>query len=144
MLQINLKNKAVTQTSESFTSMCRFNGAHLGVSNSGIFIICGKTDNGSGISAMIKSGVFNLKTERKKGARFFYFELETDGPLLLTIHCDGIEAANYQVKGASGIQKIRVPISRRVRGTMWQWKVSNVDGAFFALYEVKILPIIIR
>lgn len=144
MLQLNLKNNAISQTSESYNSMCKFGDVYLGASASGITRICGYADNGAEIPAKMRSGMFDMGTEKEKRVRFFNFGLETDGELILTIFCEGVQAAQYTISKSTGVQQIKVPISRAHHGRYWQWQIENVDGAFFALYSVTVLPIILR
>lgn len=144
MLQVNLKNRAATQTTESFNSMCKVGKAYLGASSSGLFTIGGSTDNGAEIPALMKSGMLDLGTEKRKRVRFFYFGLECSGALKLSLFCDGALAGEYTVEKTTGVQDIKVPISRDHVGRYWQWQIENVGGAFFALYSVKALPIILN
>ena len=145
MLTINMANRAATQNTLPFNSMCRFGDAHLGASSSGLFSISGYTDAGVGIPALIRSGVFDLGTPQFKGFRYFYFGLDATGNLELAVFCDGEQIATYVVDGgASGYREIRVPIGRGARGRYWQWQVENVGGSFFALYSVKAMPVFLR
>lgn len=144
MLQLNLKNRAITQTTESFNSMCMLGNVPIGATGTGLYRMCGSSDNGVEIPALMRSGVFDLGTEKPKRFRFFYLCLETDGELTLTVFCDGEQAAQYSVSKTTGIQEIKVPISRAHQGVHWQWQVENVDGAFFALYSVKALPVVLH
>ena len=144
MLEINLKNRAITQTTVAFNSMCKVGDTYLGASADGLFSMCGASDDAVEIPALIRSGMFDLGTEKMNRFRFFYFGLECDGALKLTLHCDGVEAASYTVSKTTGVQEIRVPVSRAAQGRYWQWQIENIDGSFFALYSVKALPIILN
>lgn len=116
----------------------------LAANESGVFLLGGADDNGAAINGLMKSGMTDFGIENQKRLRFFFFGLETDGELLLTIFCDGVQAAQYTVSKTTGVQRIRVPISRVHQGRYWQWQVENVDGAFFALYSVEALPVILH
>lgn len=144
MLEINLKNRAITQTTVAFNSMCKCGNTYLGASDDGLFSIGGTSDDDVEIPALIRSGMFDLGTEKMKRFRFFYFGLECDGTLKLTLLCDGVEAASYTVSKTTGVQEIKVPVSRAAQGRYWQWQIENIDGSFFALYSVKALPIILN
>jgi hypothetical protein len=142
MIQHNVNNGASSQTTKDYNSMCLFNGKVLGCNENGLFLQEGRTDNGTNIDARIDSGMFDLGMNNKKRFRFFYFGLEATGPIILSIYGDGVLAAEYAVEnGKSGIQNIRVPISRETKARYWQWRIENVRGAFFALYSVEALPV---
>ena len=144
MIEINLTNRAAAQTTLAYNSACMFDGVPLGATSAGLYRVGGYTDHGAAIPALLKSGLFDLGTERIKRFRFFYFGLQASGSLKLTVFCDGIEAANYTVNGGDGgAREVRVPISRTYQGRYWQWQVENVSGAFFALYSVKALPVVL-
>jgi hypothetical protein len=143
MIEINLTNKAAAQTTVDFNSMCKFGDRYLGASSSGIFEIDGYNDNGTAIQTLVKSGKFDLGSERRKRFRFFYFGLETDGELTLSIFADDVLAAQYDVSPEPTVQLVRVPISRETNARYWQWQIENVSGAFFSIYDVKAIPIIL-
>ena len=144
MLELNLTNRAAAQTTKDFNSACMFDGVPLGATASGLYRIGGYTDHGTAIPALIRSGMLDLGTERIKRFRFFYFGLQASGNLKLTIFCEGVDAASYTVDGSDGGSRdVRVPISRAYQGRYWQWQVENVSGAFFALYSVKALPVVL-
>lgn len=145
MIELNLKNRAAAQSTIAFNSMCRMSdGTLLGANGNGVFKMCGYTDNGTAIPVLLKSGMLDMGTHHLKRFRFFYFGLEATGDLSLSVFCDGDLAASYTINIAeSGVQSVRVPISREHQGRYWQWQVENTGGAFFALYSVKALPIMI-
>lgn len=144
MIELNLKTKAVTQTTVQFNSMAMIGGVPVGATESGLFRMCGKSDNGVEIPALIKSGMFDLGGGNESRFRFFYFGVDTDGELLLSVFCDGEQVTQMPVFRKKGPQRIKVPISRTYQGRYWQWQVENVNGSFFSLYRVDALPIIMN
>lgn len=143
MLQINLTNKAQSQTTEAFTSMCKFGNDYLGTTANGLYKICGFSDNGVVIPALIKSGVFDLGVNQKNKFRAFYFSGEATGELKITIYADGIASDSFNIiPNADGIFDIKITYPTNIHARYWQWQIENVDGAFFVLYEVKALPIV--
>lgn len=143
MLELNLKTKAATQTTKAYNSMCKFGDKYLGATGAGLFEIGGYNDNGSQIAARVDSGQFDSGMNNKKRFRYFYFGLETAGSLKLSVYGDGMLAGEYTVTNKSGMQNVRVPISRSVKARYWQWRIENISGAFFALYSVEALPVVL-
>lgn len=144
MLELNLKNNAASQTTLPFNSMCKFGNHYLGAANDGLFKIEGYNDNGAQIPVLIRSGTTDFNTTRYKRVRFFYFGLQSDGDLKLTIFCNGVEVSNYIVTSTDGVSKeIRVPINRSNIGQYWHWQIENINGSFFVLYSVSALVIVL-
>lgn len=143
MIECNLNNNAISQTLRRYSSMCHFNGRTLCTRDDGLFQLYGYTDSGEQIEAWIKSGKFDLGTERYKRIRFFYFGLNAQGNIKLSLFADDQPAGEYEVF-VQGRQEVRVPVSRAFEARYWQWKVENMDGAFFALYSVKVLPVAVH
>ena len=146
MLELNLKNRAATQTTLPFNSMCKFGNSYLGATSSGLHSMGGYNDAGVVIPAFIKSGTMDFGVGNVKRFRFFYFGLETNGGLVLKVYCDDeLAAEEYTVAPAETTSmRVRVPISRVHQGRYWAWSVENVSGAFFALYSVEALPVILH
>lgn len=145
MLELNLKNRAISQHTRDFNSMCRFGGAYLGASDSGLFLIEGYNDHGVQIPALSKSGMTDFGMASLKRFRFFYFGLDTTGSITLKIFCDGALAATMTVKpDVKGKRTVRVPVSRNHAGRYWSWSIENANGAFFALYSVQAIPVILH
>jgi hypothetical protein len=143
MLELNLKNRAATQTTARFNSMCRIGNTFVGATSSGLYRMCGTSDNGVEIPAMIRSGLFDLGTPAMKRFRFFYFWLYATGQLLLRVYCDDVLAGEYRVD-CDGDMRVCVPISRAHKGRYWAWSIENVGGAFFSLYSVQALPVVLH
>lgn len=145
MLQLNLKNNAASQTTENFNSMCRVGDKYYGASDTGIYRICGYSDNGVMIPALIKSGTMDFGMDNQKRFRFFYFGVETDGELLLKVYCDNVLAGQMTVVSKiAGMYQVRVPINRSYKSRYWSWSIENVTGTFFALSSVTALPVILH
>lgn len=140
MLEVNIKNRAVSQTTRQYNSICNFADKQLAVDSEGIKAVEGFTDSGQGIGAYIKSGKFDLGTERIKRLRFVYFGLEANGHIRLCLFVDD-RLAGQLIVPVQGRQEVRVPVSRKFEGRYWQWQVENMGGTFFVLYSVRVLPI---
>jgi hypothetical protein len=146
MIELNLVNKAPSQSTLNFNSMCKFNGEYLGASSTGVYKMVGYNDNGVQIPSIVKSGMNDFGSHSQKRFRFFYFGVETTGDLILKVFADGsIVGEEYSTSPlAQEVRTIRVPISRKGQARYWSWSVENVDGSFFSLYSVKALPVILH
>lgn len=145
MIEVNLKNRAASQTTLAFNSMCRFGDVYLGADSSGLHLMRDYNDNNTDIAALIKTGKFDLGTERKKSIRYFYFGIETDGQMTLTLYNDGVEVADYVIPyPGAGRQTVKVKVARGLRARFWEFKLENTDGCFFTLYSVKIFPVVLQ
>lgn len=139
-----MRNRAITQTTLNYNSMCKFGDSYLGATSSGIFKIWGYDDNGVEIPSLIRSGMFDLGSESKKRFRYFYFGVDIVGSFKLTVFGDGESAGEYMAVGVpgQGVQNIRVPISRMRKARYWSWQIENIDGSFLVLYSVSALPVV--
>ncbi len=145
MLEVNLKNNAISQTTAAFNSMCKFGDVYLGVTDSGLFQICGYSDDGIEIPTLIKSGIFDLKLPQKKKFRSFHFSGESTGDLKITIYADGIVTQSFNITPTgTGIFDFKVTYPMKIKARYWQWQIENIDGAFFVLYKVEAVPIVLH
>ena len=145
MLQLNLKNRAASQTTQAYNSLCKFGQHYIGATATGLFKISGFTDNTAEIPAIIRSGMFDLGTERNKRIAYFYLGLETDGDLEFDLHCDGEYMTTIDVPyPGEGKRELMIKVPRGLNARYWAWELRNVDGSFFVLYSVKLLPVVLQ
>ena len=145
MLELNLKNRAISQTTVTYNSMAKFGDKYLGCTDAGLFLMGGYNDHGAQIPLLMRSGMTDLGNGNQKRFRYFYVAGEANGSGTITIFADGVEAGSSAITpNASGIFDVRIPISRAYLARYWSWQVENVDGAFIALYAVKAAPIILH
>ena len=141
-MRVNLKNRAITQTTQRYNSMCLHRGVPLAATDKGLVRIGGHTDCGAPIRAWMKSGKFDFGADNIKRFRYFYFGVKGDGDLKLSIWADDVLVREYvvPVEAHRGRQEIRVMVGRGAAARYWQWQVANVSGSFFVLYSVRALP----
>ena len=145
MLELNLKTKAATQTTQAYNSMCRLGSEYIGATSSGLYRIGGYTDHGTAIPAIVATGMFDLKTERNKRFAYIYLGLETTGEMEVELWCDGDYKVTIPVPyQGSGKREVYVKVPRGLRARYWQIRIKNVDGSFFVLYSVKLLPVVLQ
>ena len=145
MLQLNLKTRAAAQTTQAYNSMCKFGNHYLGATSGGLFRISGYTDNAAEIPAIVRSGYFDLGTERNKRIAYFYLGIETDGALEFDLLVDGEYATTIEVPyPGEGKREMLIKCPKGLSARYWAWELRNVDGSFFVLYSVKILPVVLQ
>ena len=94
------------------------------------------------IDAYVKTFVNKLGYDANKRLRFIYLGIETDGTLIVTPTVDGADkTAVTFTPTTTGRQYMRMPIGRGSEGAYWSFKVQNVGGCWFAIYEAHVLPI---
>lgn len=142
MLRLNLKNRAVSQTTQGYNSACLYQGIPLAATEQGLMRIGCYKDGDEPIHAWMLSGKFDLGQDNIKRFRYFYFGVSGDGDLKLSIYADDKLVREYvvPVKEHRGRQEIRVMVGRGAAARYWQWKVENINGSFFVLYSVRALP----
>ncbi|MFA6064065.1 MAG: hypothetical protein WC736_15860, partial [Gallionella sp.] len=130
------KQALTTYTNYPFNSFCIFGGELYGASDAGLFKLTGATDNGTAIAATITPGVTDFGDSHLKTIDRAYVGYRTDGDLTfsLTQHDDGQTYTYPLVSNAeAGIFGRRVITGRGLRARYYQWSISNVDGADFAI-----------
>ena len=145
MLELNLKNNAISQTTVTFNSMCKFGDIYLGADSTGLHKIHEFADGDTEISALMSTGIFDLGTERSKRIAYIYLGVETSGDLQIEVWCDGEYKVTLDVPHpGAGYQEATVKVPRGLVARYWQLKFKNVDGSFFVLYSVKLLPVVLQ
>ena len=126
-----------------FNSLCVFNGQYIGVSESGVFLLEGDSDNGADIDAFVELPNTDLGDSRQKRARSALIGYEADGDLELTVTLDETTEQTHTLRrniGSQAQQSGMVPLNRTQPGRYVQMKSANVGGCDFALDQVAIKP----
>jgi len=143
-IRTNLKNNASTQYSNfNFQSMAVIHGVILGAGTVGLRkLCCGSADVSTDIDAYFKTGATVLNWVGKKKNRFIYLGVETNGVIIITPIVDGVEGTPITFTPTNtGKQFMKMSVSQNHKGYYWEYKVENVDGCWFSLDEVTVLPI---
>jgi hypothetical protein len=131
----------------NFNSICKFNGAYLGASSSGIFALdSGHTDNGTDIEAFFELVTSDFGSENQKRIRSLYIGYEANGELVLTLTDDEGNSRPYTLTpifpdGSEHGQKIGV--GRDGKGRYWMVKIENVGGADFSVDKILAIPVVL-
>lgn len=143
-IRTNIKNSSSTQYNNfDIVSTCEFNGQILGAGTGGLFkLSCEYDDEGTDINSYVKTFALKLNHDGKKKVRYIYLNLETDGTVLVTPIVDGIEKPVITfTPTTTGRQFIRKSVGISTSGVYWQFKIENVNGCWFYLDKMEVLPI---
>jgi hypothetical protein len=143
-ISTNLFNGTSTQyTNHQFTAMTVFDGKVIGVGASGVVqLCCGKLDTNAAIDAYLKTGSSNLGWIGKKKNRFIYLSIEAEGNIIITPIIDGVNGTAVTITpSVTGTQYMKVPMNSGDMGYYWAYKVENVDGCWFSINEMQVLPV---
>lgn len=142
----NLQGAASSHfTGFGFNSFANFNGSWFAAGDTGLYELTGATDNGTAIAAHITTGSSDLGVHNTKRMRFVYLGIETSGRIKLVLTADKQDVKTITVTPKkTGAQRVRIPIGRDVQGRYWSFRVENVAGAAFSVYEIAALPIVLH
>jgi hypothetical protein len=136
---MNLRNHAITQFDGfNFNSFAKNGESYMAANEDGLFLLGGNDDDGTDIDAffILKNTDFGDFTHK----RFLraHFGYESDGAITFSLSPD--EAAYFDKlveTGTTGKQGYKwVNLDTVYRGRYWQAKVSNKDGADFAIDSI--------
>jgi hypothetical protein len=144
---MTLRNLAVRQYQNfHFNSMAVFNGKYLALGPNGAFELeTGDTDAGAPIDAFFEPVLSDWGIENEKRVRFMYVSARSDGKLKLTQIPDNGAAIEEEFTPAREDRQSysRIPGWRNGRGAYWTFRLSNVDGSYFEVNKIEVLPIVL-
>jgi hypothetical protein len=128
-------NAVTTYAGISANSACMFNGIALLATDAGIVALQGDTDLGAPIAASVTGGVTDFGDEHIKRVLTGIAGYRADGDVELTLTADGHHEAVYRLlpRRIGEQHATRVKFGRGAKGRYWQWRLTNRDGAGFAL-----------
>ena len=145
-LNINLGNLAVTQfCNYNFNSFCKIGSKYFGASDSGIFELTGKDDNGTAIDAFFELLVSDFGIENVKRIRKIYIGYEAKEDLTVTVKDNEDNARSYTLSYLDYDRQNggQVKVGRDGLGRYWQIRIDNVNGCYFAVDSIDILPVVL-
>ncbi|MGH7176133.1 MAG: hypothetical protein ACREJC_02025 [Tepidisphaeraceae bacterium] len=126
-----------------FTSFARFGGKHYAISEDGVFLLEGDTDDGVLISSFILSGLTDLGDEFKKRIKAVYLGVRSTGNLLLKVVADEqTYVYTVQTSGMDALKRVRGTVGLGLYGNYWQFGLEPAAGIDFELESIKILPLV--
>lgn len=142
MIELNIKTGAPSHTTLAATSMCNFGTVSLCTTTAGLFVMGGASDNGTDISMLMRSGMFDLGASNDKRFAYFHLGLEATGDMEMEIFCDGVSSYTAEIPyQEDGRRNVLVKVPKGLSARYWAFELRNIDGAFFVLHSVKIVPI---
>ena len=144
---LNMKNKALTEyLAFTFNSFATFNGAVLGASAGGIFVLgTQSTDNGVAIDATVRDGAMEYGSSMLKRVPRIYVAGEQDGDMIFRTICTESGTRSYLLPfNGAGLRSRRVPVGKGPKSRFWSWEIANQNGAGFSYSSVALYPEVLR
>jgi hypothetical protein len=145
VIAMHTERQAITQYQGfEFNSFFTFNGKYYGIGSAGMCEITGKNDNGTPIAATVSGGITDFGASFLKTVDRAYAGYRTSGQLNMSLTVDGGKQYAYTLgsttgtTGKSGMFGRRAIFGRGLRSRYYQWTISNVNGADFALDSVEL------
>ncbi len=145
-LNMNLSNLAITQfCNYNFNSFCKIGSKYFGASDSGIFELSGNNDNGTSIDAFFELLVSDFGISNVKRIRKIYVGYEAKGNLIVTVKDNEDNTRSYTLPYLDYDRQnnSQVNVGRDGLGKYWQIKISNINGCYFAVDSIDILPVVL-
>jgi hypothetical protein len=140
VLAMNLEIYATTQyVGYPFNSFCEFDGVPIGAGDGGIFQLdTGDLDHSSDIDAFVEFPKLDFGSPMSKHARRVTINGLAMGDLQFTCSADdGPEfVKNIRVKALGRHSFMAEYLRSDCRGTYLQFKLSNVNGAYFSISSI--------
>lgn len=142
VVNLDSKEKASTRYSNyEFNSFFQIGVDTYGVTNDGVYLLDGDSDDGTAIDAGVALIRSDLGVGGAKHVPSVYVGAASDGELVLRVDADGV-ARRYRARTSSAVAaQHRVDIGKGVRGSYWALEVLNENGDDFILSDLTLLPV---
>lgn len=146
---VNLTNSMHSRfTNYLFNSFFRFRDDYYGSNTLGIFKLTGDRDfkDVVGLESQIDAFVltpvtdFNKQEQKQVSDGFLNARCSGDMQVSMTVDEDNTYTEQYvRYQDKDGVYRKRVKLPRGVQGNNYQFKISNIDGSFFKIFDFEIL-----
>lgn len=140
---MNIRNFALTLFQNyNFNSLCRFNGRHLGATETGIYDLDDGDENDAGtvIEWNFKTGYLDLHQKQKKRLKYIWFSNKSNGDIVVTVHTTDGNAYEYSLEAVDIYEDgVRVKIGKGIKNKYVAIDVSDFDGSTLDLDAVKLM-----
>lgn len=147
---LTTSNRALSQYDHyPFTGFAQHGGRYYGVAADGVYLLDGDDDNGTPVSAAVRTALMNFGTAKHKRLPAVYLAYRSPGPLALKVVTTSDTGAPverwYRVRErpTTALRETRVDIGRGLRSVYWQLELVNTDGADFDLDTMTLVPMIL-
>jgi hypothetical protein len=149
---VNTKTFVVSEyLNYGFNSMTRFNGVNLIADQNGIYAqdTSSLDDSSYKIKSTIKSGIFDVYTDRGQKLRNAWVNYVSDGNIKLSSVGDETAKREYTLvynPDADGVREGRIKFERGIRNRTFDFALSNVDGSDIEIESMTITlePVVSR
>lgn len=144
---MQIETGALTEyTNFPFNSLAAFNGAYLGASAEGLFVLGGDTDNAALINAVARVGITDFGTSFLKRIDRCYVGYRTNGNLIVRVFTDEINVRDYLITayGKGGLHGNHTRIGKGLAARYWQFEIRNQNGTQFQLNAIELKPTHLR
>ena len=137
---------AVTQyCNYDFNSFCQIGDKHYGASDDGIFELVGDDDAGENIEAWFELPMSDFGISNVKRLRRIYLGYEATGTLKIKVKDNEENERAYRLENIAQNKQIggRATIDRDQLGRYWAERIENVNGAYFAIDSIEVVPVVL-
>ena len=145
----------VTGTTRSTLSLVGFAQGITIVPNEDVWVVnlatggharyMGDMTGATPVAAFALTGVCQLGSDRAKFVHEAFVNMRTDGDAEITTITDEQQTVGpYLIEsdGREGAHRRRSRMAKGVKGTVWQFRIANVDGSIFTLKSLEVPPVV--
>jgi len=148
---LNTTNKAASSyTNFPFNSMARLDGRYFAMADDGLYELAGDTDDGTPITATLRTGLMNFGSQAFKRLPAVYFGAKTDGTFLFSVIVTSTTGTKQQYqytmaeKTAAAVREHRLEPGKGLKSVYWQFELETVDGADLMLDTLAMAPMVLN
>jgi hypothetical protein len=138
----NTFNSAHTQyTNFGFNSYFKLGSVYYGINSSGIHRLDASLDGTTQIQAEVHVPISDYQKQGLKACTDAILLGRLEGDFeVITVNDEQEEREGFIVRSddRAGLHRIRVKIHKGLKGSVWQYKLKNVDGSNFAINNLEV------
>lgn len=145
----NTDTLGMTQyTNYSFNSMMLSQDRLFGLTETGLYLLEGSTDDGVDIDTLVATGDLDFGVKIRKAVPRAYLYITKPGQLVLrtiSYHYGQAQEHFYEItlraEDVMGVHRLR--LRREIRAEAWAFEIKNVNGGDFELQGAEVLPVLL-
>lgn len=140
MIELNMVNRAATQSTLKFNSMCKFGDMYLGANETGLFrILTGTADGTTEINGYFSPVETDFGDPNQKRPWTLVIAYRATKPIKVQVEADEVVLGEYSIPATSGVvKKYRVKMDKG-EGRYLKFKFTNTKSGAFSIYSVDAL-----